>query len=113
MNKKMKGVVFLMLPIIQGVEDFKNVSRFFCTRCGREGIPIPRKNNRAREAGHLKKLWCIYCKDEVNHVEVKNFTHYDLKDFEIEFNYGNFDKDGNRKMPYGKFKQSLHNSGVI
>ena len=32
-------------------------SRFFCTKCGREGIPVHRKKGQQREGGHLKKLY--------------------------------------------------------
>ena len=46
-------------------------SRFFCTQCGREGIPIQRKKGSQKERGHLKKLYCIYCNEQVNHVEIK------------------------------------------
>jgi len=87
-------------------------SQFFCTRCGKLGIPIQRKNGRKREAGHLKKLWCLNCKDEVNHVEVKMGTHYSKEDFDLEFTYGNFDEKGNRIYPYGIFKTKVHNGEI-
>ena len=45
-------------------------SKFFCTQCGNEGIPIIRKKSHLRKKGHLKKLYCIYCKKEINHIEV-------------------------------------------
>ena len=31
---------------------------------------------------------------ENENAEVKEFTHYDKECFDLEFNYGNFDKDG-------------------
>lgn len=88
-------------------------SKFLCTKCGNEGIPIIRRNGRAREAGHLKKLWCLKCKQETNHVECKMGTHYDVNDFWLEFEYGNFDENGNRLNKYGEFKHKLHCEGVI
>ena len=48
------------------------IHSFFCTRCGRIGIPIPRKKNGQRERFHKKKLYCIYCRQEINHIECKN-----------------------------------------
>lgn len=47
------------------------ISQFKCTQCGNIGIPISRKQSRQREQGHLKKLYCIYCKEETNHVEIR------------------------------------------
>lgn len=78
-------------------------SRFFCTQCGREGIPLPRIEGQYREPGHLKNLYCIYCKCECNHAEVRPVGAYNLEDFMIEFQHGNFAEDGTRKVPYKKF----------
>lgn len=70
-------------------------SRFFCTNCGREGIPVARKKGQERKSGHLKKLYCIYCDKEVNHVEIKLAGDYSYEDFLEEFEAGRF-RDGNR-----------------
>lgn len=70
-------------------------SHFYCTQCGKEGIPVQRKKGQERESGHLKRLYCIYCKEEVNHVEIKDNDTYTYDDFLEEFNLGRF-KDGNR-----------------
>lgn len=70
-------------------------SKFFCTACGKEGIPILRKRCCERKSGHLKKLYCIYCKKEVNHCEIKEYGDYTYEDFLNEFNAGRF-IDGNR-----------------
>ena len=40
-------------------------SEFYCTKCGGRGIPIARKTGKQREAGHLKKLYCIQCRMEL------------------------------------------------
>jgi len=89
-------------------------SNFYCTQCGKCGIPIPRKKGEKRESGHLKRLWCIHCQKVINHVEVQEFTvHYNYQDFLNEFNFGNFDKNGNRKMKYGLFKNELIKKGLI
>ena len=70
-------------------------SRFFCTKCGREGIPVHRKKGQEREAGHLKKLYCMYCGDYINHVEIKEIGSYSIEDFKQEYDLGRF-VDGNR-----------------
>lgn len=50
----------------------QEVHEFYCTKCGKRGIPIVRQASHFREKGHLKKLYCIYCREEVNHVECRN-----------------------------------------
>lgn len=72
------------------------VSEFYCTKCGRRGVPISRRIGHQREAGHLKKLYCIYCKEEVNHAEVRPFGEYNYEDFQKEFKLGRFLEDGTK-----------------
>lgn len=88
-------------------------SRFYCTCCGNEGIPIIRRNGRAQEAGHLKKLYCLHCKKEWNHAETKEFSHYTYQDFLLEFEHKNFTEEGLRKEPYSQFKQRLIKEGIV
>ena len=85
----------------------------YCTQCGRKNIPIPRNKGRERELGHLKRLYCIYCKKRTNMVEVKGFSNYTYEDFLLEFNYHNFDKKGKRKLSLGDFRTHLNNGGGI
>lgn len=33
-------------------------------------------DNKKREKGHLKKLYCPCCKQEVNHLEVREIDYY-------------------------------------
>lgn len=65
-------------------------SRFFCTCCGKEGLPVLRPLNHIREAGHLKKLYCLNCKKETNHAEIREIGGYSQEDFEKEFSQGRF-----------------------
>lgn len=69
-------------------------SDFYCTKCGRKGIPIARKIGSQREAEHLKNLYCIYCKEVVNHAEIRPFGDYRKEDFLEEFKLGRFTKEG-------------------
>ena len=88
---------------------FIDDNEFYCTQCGKKGIPVIRRKGKEREAGHLKKLYCLNCGKETNHVECRSWSGYTKEDFEIEFNYNNFTEDGLRKMPYGKLKGRIHN----
>ena len=77
---------------------------FYCTQCGNKGIPIVRKEGAERKPGHLKKLFCLKCNKETNHVECVPWSKYTYKDFLIEFNHNNFNKDGTRKYNYNELK---------
>lgn len=68
---------------------------FYCTECGRQGIPIARTVRQQREPGHLKKLFCLHCKKETNHAEVRPTGSYTYFDFKLEYDSGRF-IDGNR-----------------
>lgn len=70
-------------------------SRFFCTECGKEGLPIQRKMGQRREAGHLKRLYCLNCKKEINHMEIRDIDDYGIEQFEQEYQLGRF-VNGNR-----------------
>ena len=85
---------------------------FYCTQCGEKGIPILRRLGAERNAGHLKKLFCLKCNKETNHAECKPFSKYTYEDFLVEFNYGNFDKEGNRIRTYGQLKELINNGKI-
>lgn len=72
-----------------------SVSDFYCTECGKAGIPIPRNSNAMRNGGHLKNLFCLYCGKSTNHVEVSKYHNYSVENFKEEFELGRF-VDGNR-----------------
>lgn len=55
-----------------------------------------RKKGQMREPGHLKKLYCMHCREEVNHVEVREIGGYTEEDFKREFELGRFKDDGQR-----------------
>ena len=62
--------------------------RFFCIKCGKEGIPLARKQGHKHERFHRKKLYCPYCKMEINHVECQ--TDEDVYNFRVDFEEGVF-----------------------
>lgn len=91
-----------------------SISRMYCCKCHKEGLPIARKSGQYRKAGHLKKLYCIHCNEIWNHVEIhSSYDDYTYEDFELEVLYGNFDENGNRKEPYRVFRGKLKQKGVI
>lgn len=68
-----------------------STSEFYCTYCGKKGIPIARLSSQQREPGHLKKLFCLYCQKETNHVEIKaKGQRYTVDDFQKEFLMGRY-----------------------
>ena len=87
-------------------------SEFYCVLCGRRGLPVVRRQGAMREAGHLKKLYCLNCGIQTNHAEVRPYTKYDYEDFKIEYEYQNFDEEGNRKRTYGQLKELIRNGKV-
>ncbi len=94
---------------------YKNIVldyNFYCCKCGSKGIGIARQRKQLREAGHLKKLWCIKCQKEVNHAECKESGKYNYLDFMIEFTHNNFNETQNRKQPYSLLKENLKKQGV-
>ena len=61
---------------------------FYCIKCGNKGIPLPRKLGRQREKFHRKKMYCIFCKEVVNHIECR--TYAEVEQFKIDFEEGVF-----------------------
>ena len=65
----------------------KETHDFYCTACGQKSLPCFRTVN-SKEKGHLKKLWCPNCKQEVNCAEITN--SYTVEMFRYEFEHHNF-----------------------
>ena len=86
---------------------------FYCVYCGNKGIPVMRQKGSQREKGHLKKLFCLTCQKETNHVEIRPFGQYNLEDFYLEYDNENFDEQGNRKMTYGQLREKLNKEGKL
>ncbi len=71
-----------------------SLSDFYCTKCGKKGISIPRKHGQARKTGHIKNLYCIYCNKRTKHVEISEKHNYSYFDFLEDFESGVFEEDG-------------------
>ena len=76
----------------------RSVHRFFCLNCGREGIPISRKESFQKEKFHRKKLYCPWCKTEVNHIECKD--QEDISNFIINFQEGVYEEEANKSISF-------------
>lgn len=87
-------------------------NEFYCCICGNKGIPIPRRKGAEREAGHLKKLFCLTCQRETNHCECRPWDGYTREDFWTEYYNGNFDKNGNRIRTYGELRRMINNGEI-
>lgn len=59
---------------------------FYCIVCGQKAIPIMRKAGHQHGRLHMKKLYCPYCKKEVNHVECR--SREDVEEFLDNFEKG-------------------------
>ena len=57
------------------------ISEMYCTKCGKRCMSIPRKKGGERESGHLKKVYCIFCKTEWIAAECDQNGHYTYRDF--------------------------------
>ena len=57
--------------------------QFYCLLCGRPGIPLRRKSGFQHGPMHRKKLYCPYCRVQVNHAEIRNTDEKEkfLEDF--------------------------------
>ncbi len=66
-------------------------SDFYCLCCLNK-ITLPRKGSRQREKNHLKSIYCIHCKGNVNHYEVRDCDiDFDLEELKLEIQNGTFD----------------------
>ena len=59
-----------------------SISLCKCEECGND-FPVPRKNNKFREKGHIKTIYCPFCKKKTQHVEQR----YCDNDFKQEMGY--------------------------
>lgn len=59
---------------------------FYCINCGNKGIELMRQQSHQHSKHHRKKLYCIHCQCEVNHIECKN--ERDVQEFKRNFRKG-------------------------
>lgn len=71
---------------------------FYCMNCGSSGIPIPRKKSHQHEAFHRKKLYCLHCQTEVNHIECRNPVEVEI--FKTNFEKGVYKNEVENSLAY-------------
>ena len=49
-----------------------DMSSFYCPKCGKKAMDLPRPRSLTRQAFHRKKLYCPWCKKTYNCIEVRN-----------------------------------------
>lgn len=76
----------------------KEYHDFYCIQCGKKGIPLPRTDGFRREKFHRKKLYCIFCKEEVNHIECS--SEEDVFIFRESFEKGEFVNECNESLSF-------------
>ena len=71
---------------------------FYCLNCGLKSLPICRDCGRKRESFHRKRLYCFHCKQEVNHIEIKN--QEEKNEFLEAFENGEFREEATQSLNY-------------
>lgn len=71
---------------------------FYCLKCGQLGIPIMRQRGHERGKFHRKKLYCLRCKQEVNHMECR--TDEEVREFKDAFERGEFVNEAEESICY-------------
>lgn len=83
---------------------------FYCIRCGNKGIPLMRNKGFQHERFHRKKLYCPFCKQEVNHIECK--TSEEIEQFLMNFKDGVYKDEAEESINFvrdSKFGQNQLN----
>lgn len=75
---------------------------FYCMKCGKKGLSLQRKVNHKHGKHHRKKLWCPYCKMEVNHIECRNDN--EVYEFLENFKSGEYEKELEESLDFIKEK---------
>ena len=75
-----------------------NEHDFYCIKCGHKGIPLSRKQGHQYGRFHRKKLFCLYCQQEVNHIECKNDE--DVAEFKRNFENGVYKDEAEESVSY-------------
>lgn len=74
--------------------------KFFCLNCGKPTFTIQRPKSHLHETGHRKKLYCPWCKEDCNTVEIKNIE--EEKNFLEAYTKGEFEEEAKQSILYIK-----------
>ena len=75
-----------------------NSSDFYCLHCGKKAMTLPRKASKKRPAHHRKKLYCPWCKQEINCIECR--TDEEVFEFKNLFSKGEFENEQADSISY-------------
>ena len=76
------------------------IHNFYCINCGNRGIELYRNRGYQYGKGHRKKLYCIHCQAEVNHIECK--TPEEEYEFKKNFENGVYKNEAEESMAHGR-----------
>lgn len=71
---------------------------FYCINCGKKGIPVWRDKSHLHAKNHRKVLYCPFCQETVNHVEVTTFEQAER--FKEDFEKGVFKDEAAQSISY-------------
>ena len=49
-----------------------DMSSFYCPKCGKKAMDLPRPRSLTRQAFHRKKLYCPWCRETYNCIACRN-----------------------------------------
>lgn len=78
---------------------------FYCIRCGRKMMGLPRRDSHNYGKHHRKKLWCPWCKMEVNGIECRNDS--EVYEFKQAFEAGEYKEELDECLNYIKNEVNL------
>lgn len=73
-----------------------NIHDFYCINCGKKAMSLPRPQARKREQFHRKKLYCPWCKKEINCIECNN--NIEVEEFKQRFKNNEFIQEAKISM---------------
>ena len=71
---------------------------FYCLKCGKKGLNVYRRQGHQHGKYHRKKLYCFYCKEELNLMERRNQAEID--EFKDAFERGEFVDEAEESISY-------------
>ena len=81
-----------------GRNSVSDLHDFYCLKCGRKGIPLARRRSLQHEQLQRKKLYCIYCQTEVNHIECRN--QEEIETFKTNFALGLYKEEAAESLGF-------------
>lgn len=73
---------------------------FYCLNCGKKNMPIHRNVGRMKGKDHRKRLYCPWCKTEVNHIECR--SDVEVEQFKRDFEEGLFEEEAAESIKFIK-----------